>query len=72
MPVMDGLTCASMIREAERKGEIDIHIPIIAVTANARPEQLRQAINVGMDDAISKPFRVNDLKPIIERLVVRR
>lgn len=36
MPVMDGLTCTRKIRELEREGKLTGHVPIIAVTANAR------------------------------------
>ncbi|RAR01679.1 histidine kinase hhk19p [Stemphylium lycopersici] len=68
MPIVDGLQCASMIRTAEKEGQIDKHLQIIAVTANARPEQLRRATEAGMDDAVSKPFRVKDLALVIEQL----
>ena len=36
MPVMDGLTCVKKIRELEALGKIKGHVPVIAVTANAR------------------------------------
>lgn len=48
MPVMDGLSCAKRVRELEREGTIVKHIPIIAVTANARMEQIQTAITAGM------------------------
>lgn len=48
MPVMDGLTCAREIRKAEQSGEIVRHVPIIAVTANARSEQIETALASGM------------------------
>ncbi|THW96655.1 hypothetical protein D6D15_00851 [Aureobasidium pullulans] len=70
MPIIDGMTCTKMIRQAQQDGDITNHIPIIAVTANARSEQLQAAIDVGMDDGISKPFRVDDLEKIIEKVVV--
>jgi len=69
MPTMDGITCARRIREAQGRGAITGRLPIIAVSANARYEQIDQAIAAGMDDAISKPFRINDLLPKI-RLVI--
>ncbi|KAH9892971.1 hypothetical protein F4778DRAFT_302402 [Xylariomycetidae sp. FL2044] len=69
MPVMDGMTCARKIRELERNGTIVSHIPIIAVTAYARPEQIEDAKAAGVDDVISKPFRMPDLIPRIEQLV---
>lgn len=69
MPVMDGMTCAKRIRELEREGTIVRHIPIIAVTAYARPEQIASAKAAGIDDVISKPFRIPELIPKIEELV---
>jgi CheY-like chemotaxis protein len=48
MPVMDGMTCARRIRELEREGTIVSHIPIIAVTAYARPGQIEDAKGVGI------------------------
>lgn len=48
MPVMDGMTCARRIRELEREGTIVKHIPIIAVTAYARPEQIANAKAAGI------------------------
>jgi CheY-like chemotaxis protein len=69
MPVMDGLTCTRRIREMEASSEIVAHVPIIAVSANARREQVEQARSAGMDDAISKPFRIPELIPKIWMLV---
>ncbi|KAF7546609.1 hypothetical protein G7Z17_g8314 [Cylindrodendrum hubeiense] len=71
MPVMDGVTCARKIRELEREGTIIRHIPIIAVTAYARPEQIANAKAAGIDDVISKPFRIPELIPKIEELVAK-
>jgi CheY-like chemotaxis protein len=48
MPIMDGLTCARTIRNYEADGTIVKHVPIIAVTANARLEQIETAIAAGM------------------------
>jgi len=69
MPVMGGLECSRTIRDLQRSNFLRGHIPIIAVSANARPEQINEALEAGMDDAISKPFRIPDLVPKIERLV---
>ncbi|KAL6863011.1 hypothetical protein ACO1O0_003255 [Amphichorda felina] len=71
MPVMDGMTCARKIRELEQEGTITQHIPIIAVTAYARPEQIENAKAAGIDDVISKPFRIPELMPKIEELVAK-
>ena len=54
MPVMDGLTATRRIRalgtaEAAR-------IPIIAMTANVLPEQVRRCHEAGMNDHLGKPI----------------
>ncbi|OAA61551.1 ethylene receptor [Cordyceps fumosorosea ARSEF 2679] len=69
MPVMDGVTCARRVRALERAGTITRHVPIIAVTAYARPEQIADAKAAGIDDVISKPFRIPELLPRIDELV---
>ncbi|KAH8597563.1 hypothetical protein B0O99DRAFT_508221 [Bisporella sp. PMI_857] len=71
MPVMDGLTCARTIRGLELDKTIVRHVPIIAVTANARLEQIESAIAAGIDDVVSKPFRIPELIPKIEELITR-
>ena len=48
MPIMDGLTCAMEIRKLQEEKEITRHVPIIAVTANARGEQIETALQSGM------------------------
>lgn len=48
MPVMDGLTCVRRIRELQVEGKIADHIPVIAVTANARKDQIMTSYEAGM------------------------
>ena len=48
MPIMDGLACTRRIRDLEREGKVSGHVPIIAVTANTRTEQLDMALVSGM------------------------
>ena len=48
MPIMDGLTCTRRIRDLEREGKVNTWIPILAVTANTRMEQMDLAIEAGM------------------------
>ncbi|KAF2150646.1 hypothetical protein K461DRAFT_229577 [Myriangium duriaei CBS 260.36] len=71
MPVMDGLTATRKIRTMEKKGDLVGHVPVIGVTANARSEQIQTALDAGMDDVVSKPFRIPDLIPKIEELMGR-
>lgn len=71
MPEMDGLTAIGKIREMEKKGVLKGHVPVIAVTANVRDEQTRSAIDAGMDDVVSKPFRVPELLEKIRAVLAR-
>ena len=68
---MDGLQCTSRIRKLEQEGKFSRHVPIIAVTANARSEQIATLLAAGMDDVVSKPFRIGELIPKIEELAGR-
>ena len=69
MPTMDGLTCIRHIRSKQLRGEIRGHVPVIAVTANARREQIASAIEAGMDEVVTKPFRIPELVPQMRKLV---
>ena len=69
MPVMDGQTCARKLRSYQLDGQIVRHVPVIAVTANAREEQIRNTLDAGIDDVVSKPFRVQDLLPKMRTLL---
>lgn len=68
MPIMDGLTCARRIREMEVQGSLKGHVPVVAVTANARAEQQAAALEAGMDSVVTKPFRMLELLPELERV----
>ena len=57
MPVMDGYTATSKIREQERYKEL----PVLAMTANAMVEDREAAIAAGMNDHIAKPIKPREL-----------
>jgi CheY-like chemotaxis protein len=69
MPEMDGLTCVGRIREMEATGTLAGHVPVIAVTANVRAEQINVALECGMDDVLKKPFRVPELLAKIDQVL---
>ena len=52
LPDIDGYEVAREIRKLERPGR---RTPILALTANALPENIRQALDAGMDGHIAKP-----------------
>lgn len=53
MPVMDGYESTMRIRKLPNR--IRANVPIIALTANACPENRERAKDVGMDDFLAKP-----------------
>jgi len=53
MPVMDGLTCVRKIRGLQLDGSIRRHVPVIAVTANVRTQQVQIAMEAGMVSCFS-------------------
>ncbi|KAH6656550.1 hypothetical protein BKA67DRAFT_511798 [Truncatella angustata] len=72
MPIMDGLTCTRNIRELERDGKLTgPRIPIIAVSANARSEQIQEAKSAGCDDVLVKPYKILELIKVMQSLVKR-
>ena len=56
MPVMDGLEATRMIRESERERGIP-RMPIFALTASAVEEDVKRALDAGVDLHISKPIK---------------
>lgn len=69
MPVMNGVTACHQIRGLEKSGELVRRVPLIAVTANARQEQVTQFISEGFDEVLTKPFRVPDLLKMVDALL---
>ncbi len=59
MPVMDGYETTLAIRKSGN--EVLKKTPVLAVTANALPEQLEKCKDVGMDDYVTKPIDENKL-----------
>lgn len=71
MPEMDGLQATTAIRayEAEHKTP---RVPIVALTANALPEQRAKILMSGMDDYLTKPVSDHDLKHALHRWIETR
>ena len=61
MPVMDGFEATNCIRGSAHSG-----IPIVAVTADAAPEDRRRCLNEGMNDFLSKPVDFEALQAVLE------
>ena len=66
MPVMDGLTATREIRRLERPDAATI--PIVALSANAFEEDVKQCLQAGMNAHLSKPVDIDLLKATLLKL----
>ena len=57
MPIMDGYAATEKLRAQTRF----CNLPIIALTANAMPEDKERCLKVGMNAHIAKPFKPDEL-----------
>lgn len=60
MPVLDGYSATERIRDWEYANQRP-HLPIIALTANAFPENRAHCQRIGMDDFLAKPVIADEL-----------
>lgn len=65
MPDMNGLDATRIIKE------VNHGIPIVALSAYAFDENIREAKAAGCDEFLAKPFQVEDLMDIVEKYVNR-
>jgi signal transduction histidine kinase/CheY-like chemotaxis protein len=66
MPEMDGFECTRRIR-------LDPHfqcIRVVAMTANAMQGDRERCLATGMDDYISKPVRIEELRRVLEKYLI--
>ena len=63
MPDMNGLDATRIIKE------VNSDIPVVALSAYAFEENIREAKAAGCDDFMAKPFRVEDLIEIVSKYV---
>ncbi|MCI5209188.1 MAG: response regulator, partial [Candidatus Electrothrix sp. ATG2] len=61
MPVMDGYTACSEIRNKPEFKDL----PVIAMTANVMESDVKKSLEVGMNDHIGKPLNEEELFKIL-------
>ena len=66
MPVMDGYTATTHIRQWERDNQ-QPHRTIIALTADAFEEDKQHCLSIGMDDFLTKPIAFDTLNIVLGR-----
>lgn len=69
MPVMDGYEASRRIRKLENRALANI--PIIALSANAFPEDQQKSLESGMDAHFSKPIEIDGLIDLLCRVLAQ-
>jgi len=70
MPELDGYAATGEIRARETRG--GPRLPIIALTANAMIEDRGRCLAAGMDDYLSKPVRIEEIRDALQRWTGKR
>ncbi|MDD5558823.1 sigma-54 dependent transcriptional regulator [Candidatus Methylomirabilis sp.] len=65
MPKVDGIGLLTGIREKYP------HLPVIMITAYASMDSTIQAMRLGADDYITKPFRIDEIRLVVEKALAR-
>ena len=66
MPEMDGFELTRRIRAEEESGGRP-RLRIVAITANAMAGEAQRCLSAGMDDALSKPVEIGQLRRLLDR-----
>jgi two-component system, sensor histidine kinase and response regulator len=64
MPGMDGLEVTRLLRSREPAGT---RVPVVAVTGRTEAEDRRRSLEAGMDDYITKPIMIDELRAVLAR-----
>lgn len=68
MPEMNGFELTTQIKQDTNYN----HLPIILLTAKTQEEDEQEALRVGADEFLTKPFRLKDLKLRIDNIIENR
>ena len=71
MPDMNGYEATRAIRLSEQQLGLT-PLPILALTANARPEDIRACFASGMNGHLAKPFERTDLDEALAKLDIAK
>jgi len=67
LPGMDGFEALDRLRGSEETR----NIPVVAVTANAMPDQVQRVMAAGFDDCLTKPINLQRFVAVVDALLQR-
>jgi two-component system response regulator PilR (NtrC family) len=65
MPKMDGIDLLTRVREQHP------HLPVVMMTAYASSDSTIRAMQLGADDYITKPFRIDEIRLVVEKALAK-
>lgn len=68
LPGMNGFEVLKLLRQSD----VTCNTPIIAISANAMPNDIEKGIEAGFDDYITKPININKLLSIVDEKLTKQ
>lgn len=65
MPLVDGFAATRLLRQ--REAGSGLHLPVVALTANAMPGDRQRCMAAGMDDYLPKPYSGEEMAAVLQR-----
>lgn len=62
---MDGITAVKKLKSFEETKDL----PVIAISADAMPREIKKAMEAGFDHYITKPIKIPHLLKIVEEMI---
>ena len=69
--MMPGLTGLEVLRKLEEGGELRREIPVLVLTSRSAEDDIVAGFALGIDDYLTKPFIIRELRARVRALLVR-
>lgn len=71
MPIVDGITVFNQIRTYEKENNLT-KLPIVALTANVIKGDREKYLDLGMNEYLTKPININELKRVLSNYLSKK
>ena len=69
MPILNGIESTKLIRKHESENNIEVLVPIIAVTTFSLHSDMTNCFEAGMNDLLAKPYKTKDLVKVMSKYI---